>query len=133
MTKHVFKAGTLMGVVVLGECEGKNIEEGLTGYRPKFERVHRAKGKSLFCDRVTHSGIAVGITVSYEGESTKPKRILVSALDLTGMVSMEQLKADLDEAVRKMGLKELPSEYDDFKDEPFKGWRHVAIREGLVK
>ncbi|MBM3309634.1 MAG: hypothetical protein FJY77_05200 [Candidatus Altiarchaeales archaeon] len=133
MTKHVFKAGKLMGVVVLGECKGENIEDGLKGFRPKFEKVHKFEGKSLFCDHVTHGGIPVGITVSYEGEPTKPRRILVSALDLTGRITMEQLKADLDEAVRGMGLKELQSEYGDFKDEPFGGWKHVAIREGLVK
>lgn len=54
MTKHVYKAGKLTGVVVLGECEQGNIEDGLKRYRAPFEKVIRRPGKTLFCDHLMH-------------------------------------------------------------------------------
>lgn len=53
-------------------------------------------------------------------------------MDLTGTVTVDELTAYLDDAVKTMGLRELPSDYKDFEKEPFKAWKTLAIHDRLL-
>lgn len=133
MTKHVYKAGRLAGVVLIGQCDDPDIGQALKRFRDPFEAVYGSIGKPIHCDHVNVRGVPVGVTVSFEGEPTKPKKILVSALDITGSVSVDELKGQLDAIVQRRGLKELPSDLEDVEEEPIKGWRQMALKHGHLR
>ncbi len=127
MTKHTYLDTNLVGVALLGEYRDGNIRDALRRFRDPFLATLEGPSRSLYCDDVMLGGVAVTLTVSYEGSHTEPGRILASAFG-PPTVDEKSLKGCLDELLEITGIKELKSAREQFEEEPFRKWAEVSRR-----
>jgi hypothetical protein len=128
MTKHVCKIGRLTGIVLAGELTRYDIREAFKKYKDPFDNVIGTPGvKETYSACINHpSGSQVMLTASYEASPYFPRNIVISVLDISGLVDERTLCQYLDCFINKTGIREIESYLDRFHSEPLMGWSLLA-------